>query len=277
MALSARAIIPLVGRELLPKMDTGMVIIKADFPVSALIEDVNDKLAELEQIITQNKHVISVSTVAGSEPGQVSFGNGGQLMQQIDMQIRLTTRDKRTETIWQITKEWREKFEKLPYLSSFSITEFGATPVATTRAPIDITIGGKNPKLLMALATDLKDKLKSVPGLTDLRLTKSDNKPETHFVTDLAQANKYNITPAEVAENLNLALTGKYAGHLKITSGFKYIPIRVETGINGEKWTVRPRSLLYREVTATSSFHRSEKRLEQLRQHWLQEKTCTKR
>lgn len=244
LALSARTIIPLVGRELLPKMDTGMVIIKADFPVSALIEDVNDKLAELEQIITQNKHVISVSTVAGSEPGQVSFGNGGQLMQQIDMQIRLTTRDKRTETIWQITKEWREKFEKLPYLSSFSITEFGATPVTTTRAPIDITIGGKNPKLLMALATDLKDKLKSVPGLTDLRLTKSDNKPETHFVTDLAQANKYNITPAEVAENLNLALTGKYAGHLKITSGFNDIPIRVETGINGEKWNRAPEELV---------------------------------
>lgn len=244
LAVSARTILPLIGRELLPKMDTGMVIIKADFPVESEIEEINKNISGLEQIISQNKHVISISTVAGSEPGQVSFGSGGQLMQQIEMQIRLTTRDKRTETIWEITRDWRKKFEKLPFLTSFSVTEYGATPVGTTRAPIDVTIGGKNPKILMSLATELKEKLKVVPGLADIRLTKNDNKPETHFITDLAQANKYGITPSEVAENLNLALTGKYAGHLKMTAGFNDIPIRVETGIGGEKWSRSPEELV---------------------------------
>lgn len=51
-------------------------------------------------------------------------------MQQVDVQVRLTTRDKRSETIWEIIRDWRSKFNNILELVSFSVSEFGATPMA---------------------------------------------------------------------------------------------------------------------------------------------------
>lgn len=235
LAVSARNIMPLVGRELLPKMDTGMATIKVDMPVSASIDLVDETLAKVEKVINESEHVISVSTVVGSEMGQVSFGSGGQLMQQGEIQIRLSTRDKRSETIWQIMEKWRQGLEKIPELSSFSVTEFGATPVATSRAPIDIAISGKNPEILYGLAEELTEKLKVIPGLQDLRLTWTNNKPETHFVTDLELASSLSLTPGVIADHIALAMTGKNVGYIKM-QGFNDLPVRAETGLDGKRW-----------------------------------------
>lgn len=235
LAISARTVLPLVGRELMPRMDTGMVVIKADLSPSMTVEEVEKSVIKVEKIISKSPHVLSVSTVAGSEPGQVSFGAGGQLLQQIDIQVRLTTRDKRSETIWEIMRAWRADFALIPELVSFSVSEYGATPMATTRAPIDVMISGRDPEILYHLAEKVDLRLRKISGLQDLRFSWARNKPETHFLPDLNILGRYQLTPAEVGEFLGVTLTGRIPSALKM-KGFVDLSIRAEIGAGGRRW-----------------------------------------
>lgn len=235
LAVSARTVLPLVGRELMPRMDTGMITIKADLPPSMTIEEVEKSIGKIELVVSGNPHVLSISTVAGSEPGQVSFGAGGQLMQQVDIQVRLSTRDRRSETIWEIMRAWRSKFSNIPELVSFSVSEFGATPMATSRAPIDVMISGRDPDTLYHLAEGLDVELRKIPGLQDLRFTWARSKPEMHFSPDLSIASRYQLTPLEIGEFLGLTLSGRPAGALKM-KGLVDFSIRAEIGAAGERW-----------------------------------------
>ncbi|MGM0600230.1 MAG: efflux RND transporter permease subunit [Candidatus Rifleibacteriota bacterium] len=235
LAVTARLVIPTIGRELMPRMDTGQIIIKADLPSSMNAEDVKKTIDKIEKVIKSNPHVLTISTVAGSEPGQVSFGAGGQLLQQINIQVRLTTRDKRVQTIWEINRDWREKLSRIPELISFSVTEFGATPMATTRAPIDVMISGRDQDILYRLAEKIDTRLREIKGLNDLQFTWTKSKPETHFIPDLKFTNRYNISPAEIGEFLSLVFNGRNISYLKL-EGFVDIPIRAEIGLNGKRW-----------------------------------------
>lgn len=235
LVITARTVIPTIGRELMPRMDTGQIIIKADLPSSMTHNQVENTINKVEAIIEKNPHVLSISTVAGSEMGQVSFGAGGQLLQQLEIQVRLTTRDKRSETIWDINRSWREEFAKIPELISFSVTEFGATPLSTTRAPIDVMISGRDSIILHHLAEKIDNELRSIKGLNDLRFSWSHNKPETHFLPNLAFTNRYNVSPVEIGEYLGTAFSGRTSSYLKL-HGFVDIPIRAELGHNGQPW-----------------------------------------
>mgnify|MGYP001213006019 FL=1 len=235
LLVTARTVLPLIGRELMPRMDTGMVTIKADLPPSTGVAGVEAVINRMQQIIMRSPHVLNISTVAGSEPGQVSFGAGGQLLQQLDMQVRLTTRDRREQTIWQIMGEWREEFAKIPELINYSVSEFGATPMATTRAPIDVMISGRDPDVLFHIANDMENRLSRIDGLSDLRLNWSKSKPETHFMPDLSLTGRYQLSPQVIGEFLGLTLTGRSPSALKM-HGFVDLGIRVEIGAGGQRW-----------------------------------------
>lgn len=235
LLITARNVLPTVGRELMPRMDTGQTIIKADLPTSMTAAQVEETINKVEGVIKANPHVLNISTVAGSEPGQVSFGAGGQLLQQLEIQVRLTTRDKRRETIWDINRKWREDFAKIPELVAFSVTEFGATPMSTTRAPIDVMISGRDPEVLFQVAEKIDAQLRSIKGLNDLRFSWSKSKPETHFLPDLDFTNRYNVSPAEIGDYLGLAFSGRTPTYLKL-NGFVDIPVRAELGLAGKTW-----------------------------------------
>lgn len=236
LLISTATIMPLIGRELMPRMDTGQIIIKADMAPSASATEVAKAVATIEKIINANEHVLSISTVAGAEPGQVSFGAGGQLLQQFEIQVRLTTRDQRTETIWDITNQWRQAFAKIPEFTSFSVTEFGATPMATTKAPIDVLLTGRDPAILYDLAEKFEAKMRTVKGLDDIRLNWSYSKPETHFEPDLDFLPQYHLSPADLGDLLAVTLSGRRVSALKM-DGFIDLPIRAELGVDGKKWT----------------------------------------
>lgn len=236
LAFSARTVLPLIGRELMPRMDTGMVTVKADLPPAMTVEQIEKVINKMEKVVSSNENVISISTVAGSEPGQVSFGAGGQLLQQVEVQIRLNTRDQRSQTIWEIMHEWRQQLAFIPEITSFSVSEFGATPMSTTRAPIDVLISGRDTDILFNLAQDIEKKLRKIQGLGDLRLTWERSKPETHFLPDLALLKSYNLTPVEVGELLGLTLSGRYPTMLKL-KGLVDLSVRMEIGWRGQRWS----------------------------------------
>lgn len=170
--------------------------------------------------------MLTLSSVVGSEPGAMSFGGGGATSQSAKITARLTPRTERTETIWDIEAKWRKELHALPGVRTFRISEYGATPVSTTKAPFNAILSGPDPRVLSHLGDEAMDRLHGTPGMIDLHRSWYLDKIEQTFTVDPLLAAFYGTSPAEVATSLRMAVQGVSATSMRL-DGFSDIPVRV--------------------------------------------------
>lgn len=212
-----------------------MLTIRLDLSPTLSYRNCQSALNAVENILKKEPNVLHISSVTGAEPGQISFGAGGQLLQQAELQIQLTTRDLRKKTIWAIMGDWREALSKVPQINAFSIVEYGATPMSTTRAPIDVILTGRDPRILDSMAEEILPKLNQIKGLRDVRRQWSFSKPETVFHPDLAIAAQLGVSPKRLGDFLQMVFSGRVGAKLKM-EGFLDLPIRFDLGLKGGLW-----------------------------------------
>ncbi len=225
--VSMRIVKPLIGGELMPFMDTGIAIVEFDTPGTDTPEQVESVLSEVEKMIYKQPGVEMVSSVVGSEPGQISFGGGGATTQSAKITVNLVDRQHRNETIWQIEDKWRKALRKIPGVRSFRVSEYGATPLSTTKAPLDIIISGPDTRALSRLADQCISALKGLPGLVDVRRSWHTDKVEQDIDFDPALARLYQTNPADATRELKAAVKGIPATQMRL-EGFLDIPVNVQ-------------------------------------------------
>jgi len=218
---------PLNGGELMPPMDTGIALIEFDTSTSYKVSEVEKVLNHVEETIYKQPGVEMVSSVIGSEAGQISFGGGGATAQSAKITVHLVDRKHRKETIWQIEDKWRNALRTIPGMRSFRVSEYGATPLSTTKAPLDIIISGPDSVVVSNLAGQCLQALKGLPGLVDVRRSWYFDKAEHDVVVDPALAQLYGTSPAQVAAELKTAVKGIPATAMRL-KGFLDIPIFVQ-------------------------------------------------
>lgn len=226
LVLTMRFVRPLLGSEEMPPMDTGISVIEFDTVASTHPREVERVLKEVEKIIYATPGVESVSAVVGSEAGAVSFGGGGATVQSAELKVRLVDRTRRDSTIWEIQQQWREELRKVHGIRSSRVSEYGATPVSTTKAPFDVVLSGPDPQILDRLADEVMVRLRGTPGLVDLRRSWYLDKQEREIIVDPPLARYHGLSPEQVTWSVRAAVQGTPAGLFRL-DGFLDIPIRV--------------------------------------------------
>lgn len=228
LVVTVRVAKPLNGQELMPPMDTGVGIITFDTPTHYTPQQVVAVAKQVEDMVRASSEGLKwLSTKIGSEPGQMSFGGGGETAQAVAMTITLTDRQKRQASIWELQALWRNGLRKIVGVRTFDVTEYGATPLSTTKAPLDLVISGPDVRMLDRLADQLMGRLKGVTGLTDVRRSWYIDKPEQDITVDPDLARFYGLNPADVARTLKTAIKGVPASSMRL-QGALDIPITVQ-------------------------------------------------
>ncbi len=218
---------PLIGGELMPPMDTGIAIIEFDSPSDYAPQRVQQVLGRVEQMVYRQAGVEMVSSTIGSEPGQISFGGGGATAQSAKLTIHLVDRKSRDETIWQIEDKWRKELGHIPGVRTFRVSEYGATPLSTTKAPLDVIISGPDSHVISSLAGQCLHALKGLPGLVDVRRSWYFDKTEEHVEVDPMLARFYGTSPAEATGEIKAAIKGLPGTTMRLVGALD-IPIRVQ-------------------------------------------------
>jgi multidrug efflux pump subunit AcrB len=232
----------LLGRELMPMMDTG--IIKITYEAQSDTDD--DVMADLARQVEQtiaaevpDDWIISISNVVGAEPSVKSFGASRRL-QQGEITVNLVDRFHRDRSIYTIEQGIRSKVRKIPGLISANVTEFGATPLSSLRATLDIMISGPDPLVLDRLADDVMGRLTTVRGLTGIERSWQGHSERINLDVDPARARLYGLTAADVARQVANAVGGMPGGKLRV-SGENSIPVwvRLEPGQRADPESLR--------------------------------------
>ncbi|MFP4191907.1 MAG: efflux RND transporter permease subunit [Candidatus Hydrogenedentota bacterium] len=225
--VSVTTIPPLIGGALMPPMDTGVAVVAFDLPATDDLDQVQATLHRVEEIIYQQPGIEKLSTVVGSEPGAIGFGAGGATAQSVVCTVEMVDRTQRGQTIWEIMGDWREELRGLPGIKSFRISEYGAVPIPTTKAPLNFIISGPDPRVLDRLAEETLDRLRKVRGLADIQRSWHFDEKQVDVRVDPALASLYKTSPAAVAADLNAAVQGVPATSMRLAD-FLDIPIRVQ-------------------------------------------------
>ncbi|MCP3176136.1 efflux RND transporter permease subunit [Desulfuromonas sp. KJ2020] len=226
LVFTLRVVRPLLGGEQMPPMDTGIALVEFDTDASASPRQVEEVLSRVEALIGQSPEVKSISAVVGSEPQAVSFGGGGTTTQSAKLTIHLISRTEREADIWQIQERWRQGLRRIEGVRTFRVSEYGATPVATTKAPFNLMITGPELPMLDSLADEALQRLRGLPGLTDLRRSWYRDKVQQTVAVDAELARLYGTSAGGVAESLRQAVQGTAGSELRL-QGYLDIPIRL--------------------------------------------------
>lgn len=210
---------PLLGRELMPLMDTG--IIKVTFEAepnsgTAQMDEIAKKTEAVIQQVIPKDQLLSTSTVLGAEAGVKSFG-AARLLQQGEITVNLVDRFQRKRSLFEIEKDIRAGIHKIPGLISANVTEFGATPLSSLRATVDIMLTGPDPAVLSRLADEVLDRLQNVKGLTGVERTWQNRSRRLRIDIDEVQAKLFGLTAADIAGQVSQAVGGTSGGLFRIT------------------------------------------------------------
>jgi len=215
LIISGKVVKPLIGQDVMPPMDTGIVKINFEADSNSSLAQTNAILSKMEKIIYGETGVVAVSSTLGSEPAVVSFGSGKN-PQQGNITINLVDRFHRKQTMWQIENDMRRKFLGIPGLKSVDVFDYGATPLSTIRSTVDVMVSGPDPQVLAGIGGEIKRRLETVRGLKSVSLSWTADKKEVNFIASREKCALYGISPKDIAAQVQAAVQGGPASLFRV-------------------------------------------------------------
>ncbi|MBU3077589.1 efflux RND transporter permease subunit [Sphingomonas quercus] len=237
VVLISFALIPLLGRNFFPAVDSGAINLHVRAPVGTRIEETAalfDHIEDRIRSVIPPKQLASIVDNIGlpvSGTNRAYSNTGGIGPQDGDILITLAEGHRPTD---QFVRELRaalpdafpgSAFSFLPADIVSQILNFG------TPAPIDVLITGPDRKGGEAYAHRLAARMRHIAGIADVRVQQSTSYPELAFDVDRTLANRVGITENDVTRSLAVSLAGSFqvapAFWLNPSNGVSY-PIVVQ-------------------------------------------------
>ncbi len=205
--ISIRGVMPTVGRELLPPMDTGGIKVNIVTDPNLPIEASQRIIEKANTILAENGPLLRLSSSIGSEPGVLSIGSGSST-DHIAITATYVNRFEREESIWDIEHRLRPLLARIDNIKSLEVVDYGATAMASIRASIDVTLSSPNFDDLETAGDIVEKALYKTKGLVSVARTWHNDKTVYNLNIDQAKAALYGLKSGDIARQLQAVLRG---------------------------------------------------------------------
>jgi multidrug efflux pump subunit AcrB len=212
--LSTFFLVPWLGQDFFPAVDTGQIKLHMRVPTGMRIEE-TARICDLVEASV--RRAIPQSEMDGIldniglpySPINLTYSNSAPIgTGDADILVTLKEGHRPTESYVQALSERlpgefpEVTFAFLPADMVSQILNFGLP------APIDIQIVGPNVEGSRQFASNLLNQLRHVPGAADLRIQQAFDQPKFHIQVDRTKAAESGFTQREIANNLLVSLSG---------------------------------------------------------------------
>ncbi len=199
--LSLKNVMPLIGKDVMPPMDTGIIKAQVAFSANESVDSAEEKLKKFLTWLHKQSWVKSSSVAFGSESGVLSLGSGN-LPSEATITINAVDRFHRKESIWKLENKIRDRIAQLPGVKKNDVFDFGATALSTIKAPLDIRVKAADYENLPDKAKEVINSIKNIKGLTSISQSWDKDFMEIQIDIDKNKALSYEITPYQIAMQL---------------------------------------------------------------------------
>lgn len=204
---SVKVVMPVVGQELMPPMDTGGVNIRITTDANLPIEKSEAIMKEVNTLIREQGEILRISGSIGSEAGVLSIGSGSGT-DQLFIVATYVDRYQREEDIWQISAALREEIAKIPHVKYLDVTPYGATALASIRASVDAKLSSADLNALPKVGHEVEKALQKTQGVISTSTTWDMDKVVYDLNINESEAMRYGLNRSDVTAQLQLALRG---------------------------------------------------------------------
>lgn len=224
LMVSLKVVMPLIGKDTMPPMDTG--IIKANIALSPneTVENAEKKLKPFLEWLHSQKEVLTSSVSFGTEPGVLSIGSGN-LPTEATLTINCVNRFERERNLWVIEDAIREEFHKIEGIGKVDVYDFGATAISSIKAPLTVRLASKDPSLLLDGARKVQEQMQTIKGVSSTSLSWDSDQIEATLDIDTNKALSFGITPYQILAQLPLG--GKIISYASSLKSLSAQPIRI--------------------------------------------------
>ncbi|MBD8882232.1 efflux RND transporter permease subunit [Rhodanobacter sp. 7MK24] len=212
--LASFALVPFLGRDFFPSVDSGAIALHVRAPMGTRIEETAAEFDHIEAAIRrvippdQLKTMIDNIGLPLSNTNLIYSNTGSIGPQDGDIQIVLGEGHAPTDGyVAELRKLLPREFPGttfsfLPADMTSQILNFGAP------APLDVTVTGRNSAENEAYATKIMRRLRDIPGIADVRLQQSTSYPQINVKVNRTRADTLGITERDVTNSMVASLAG---------------------------------------------------------------------
>ncbi|SDK59817.1 Multidrug efflux pump subunit AcrB [Methylophilus rhizosphaerae] len=207
-------LVPTLGSNFFPAVDSGQILMHARVPVGTRIEDTASRFASIQAAIKKVIPAQEILTIVDNIGMPISsinmtYNNTGMTGSH-DGDIQIALKEGHAPTAGYV----RRLREVLP--GQFPDTTFSFPPADIVSqilnfgspAPIDIQIRGGKLAENFAYANQLLAKIRSVPGVVDARIQQSLNRPAFDITLDKTRAQEIGISTRDVTNSMVINMAG---------------------------------------------------------------------
>jgi CzcA family heavy metal efflux pump len=213
-AVSSFLLVPFLGRNFFPSVDAGQILIHVRSQVGTRIEETARLCDEVEQKIRQMIPTNELASVVANMGLPISginmaYNNTGTIGPS-DADILISLHENHAPTAAYV-KQLRTllpqtfpgaTFAFLPANIVAQILNFGLP------APIDLQVIGTKQEANYAYAADLLKRIRTVPGIADVRIQQTYSYPQINVAVDRTLADEVGLSQRDVADSLLVTLSG---------------------------------------------------------------------
>ncbi len=214
------ALIPVLGRELIPQLTEGEFFFEITLPQGASLAATDRVVQELEAAAAEDARVQQSYSRVGSRlvAGGVSLNTVGEHFGQINVVLENKS-DDRIEA--EAVEALRQRFNSLPDVTA----KFGRPSYFSVKTPVEVVLYGEDLEELRDYSIDLTRDLGTIPGMVDVRSSLEAGNPELHVVFDRNQLAALNLDLGTLSSTLQNRVQGAVPTRFKESD--RQIDVRV--------------------------------------------------
>ena len=207
-------LVPMLGRNFFPTVDTGQMLLHARAPIGTRVEETSRYFAQVQDVIRRvipPEEIAVITDNIGLPVSQINnaYNNTGTIGPQ-DGDIQITLKHGHRPT----ADYMRELRERLP--REFPMMTFSFLPADITSqilnfgspSPIAVQVRGKLLEENRDFANELLRRIRLVPGVADARIQQSGRYPTFNVDIDRSRAQQLGITSRDVTNTMVISLAG---------------------------------------------------------------------
>lgn len=218
-------VLPLLGTELLPRMDEGAILLQMNTPSGTSLGETDRIASQVTKVLEGGPDIAAII----QPTGRAERSEDPMPITVAEHVIQLVPRSQRKHTIPEIEAWIREQLKKVPGVSTSITSPLNMRideSISGTSAAIAIKIFGGDLETLAQKGKELKQIVEKVPGVVDIRLEQLEGIPQTIIAVDRERASRYGLNPGEIADSVE-ALIGGHEVTKVIKDQLKEYPVVV--------------------------------------------------
>ena len=203
-----------IGSEMMPLADVGQAYGILEMQPGTSFKATEEATRRIETIMLRHPEIKNVSTEIGAETMFESLsplftGYSMASVNSSSFMITLSERDTRRSTIWDVIDSVQnEALTTIPGIRRFQIKEMGSDVMATSAAPIQILIFGKDFALLDRIGREVEKIARATRGMFQVATSWSLTRPEYRIKVDPVKAAEVGLSPEEISSQVYYATRG---------------------------------------------------------------------